>query len=110
MILTRRRALLGLLAAPVIIRTPGLLMPVRPVPARVYGWNVGEWFTVRIGTENRDYQIIAAARGDGFVAYGTPEYIRRQITQHFTFGAEVETMSREEIRRALRGARIVKPP
>lgn len=33
MILTRRSFLTGLLAAPIIIRTPGLLMPVRPLPA-----------------------------------------------------------------------------
>jgi hypothetical protein len=34
MVELRRRSLLGtLLAAPVIIRTPGLLMPVRPLPA-----------------------------------------------------------------------------
>ena len=29
----RRRALLGLLAAPAIVRTPGLLMPVKAAPA-----------------------------------------------------------------------------
>ena len=29
----RRRALLGLLAAPALIKTPGLLMPVKPLPA-----------------------------------------------------------------------------
>jgi hypothetical protein len=31
MLLTRRRALLGMFAAPAIIKTAGLLMPVRPV-------------------------------------------------------------------------------
>ena len=31
--LNRRRLLFGLLSAPVIIKTPGLLMPVRPLPA-----------------------------------------------------------------------------
>lgn len=35
--LTRRTALFGLLAAPAIIRTPGLLMPIKP--QRVVSWS-----------------------------------------------------------------------
>jgi hypothetical protein len=34
--------MLGLLAAPAIIRTPGLLMPVRPMPGRRLLWPVKE--------------------------------------------------------------------
>lgn len=46
-LLTRRASLLGLLAAPVIIRTAGLLMPVRrvefPELATAAGLDVGDW-------------------------------------------------------------------
>lgn len=79
---TRRRALLGLLAAPVIIRTPGLLMPVRrvttPEPDFDFRLDVAadgmtrlEWLEWQIGSfrsvdaGDRDYTIWAVARADG---------------------------------------------
>jgi hypothetical protein len=40
----RRGFLKGLLAAPAIIRSPGLLMPIKPL---AYGWRLdGEWWHV----------------------------------------------------------------
>jgi hypothetical protein len=59
--LSRRTALFGLLAAPAIIRTPGLLMPVRRTPelagpghytVTLYG---DEWFLVHQG--GRDVKV-----------------------------------------------------
>lgn len=77
--LTRRRALLGLLAAPVIIRTAGLLMPVKAAPAEL------RFLDLQVG----DYFIV--------VADGTK---RLHIVQDIVFGAE--EMSRPEILAALR--------
>lgn len=78
MILTRRRALLGLLAAPAVARTASA--------QATSAADVGPVLTLTPG----DYAV--------------------HVRQRFTFGAEIDAMSREEIRRALRGARIVKPP
>lgn len=62
--LTRRRALLGMLDAPVVIRTAGLLMPVKAVPVqwRSYDYTIGGWITLYTPghPEGRRYRILGA--------------------------------------------------
>lgn len=50
----RRQFLSGIIAAPVVITTPGLLMPVKPLPADIWTfevcnevWNANYLYTVR---------------------------------------------------------------
>lgn len=65
--LSRRHALFGLLAAPVIIRTPGLLMPMKPL----IQWRRGPLIEVVL----RDGKISSCTIVNVGSGYVSPPYI-----------------------------------
>jgi hypothetical protein len=69
--IARRRILLGLLAAPMVVKTPGLLMPIKPVTPVSFGGlistsaglNIGDLLVIRCGDKETWMRVVAAAGG-----------------------------------------------